>query len=176
MLGSDPQQYGLNRSLLERLYTLYDHQQPSTIENHRVTLITNYRCHRSLLALPSYLFYNSALITNNMAEKQALLHPDTTFALQFICSSLDKDIFKVEKSTNENEADLLLDAAAEYVRNWPSEWGKKDLSKVCLMATTANQVCMHTHSVEPPNKGRIGTRFFVLLREVVHCLEVTNVL
>ena len=28
-----------------------------------------------------------------------------------------------------------------------------------------------------PNKGRIGTRFFVLyLREAVHFLEVTNVL
>ena len=99
---------------------------------------------RSLLALPSYLFYNSALITNNIAEKQALLHPDTTFSLQFICcSSLDKDIVEVTESTNEEEADLLLNAAAEYVKNWPLEWGKKDLSKVCLMATTANQVCMH---------------------------------
>ena len=143
MLGSDPQQYGLNQSLHERLHTLYDCQQPSTIENHRASLIINYRCHRSLLALPSYLFYNSALITNNIAEKQALLHPDTTFSLQFICSSLDKDIVEVTESTNEEEADLLLNAAAEYVKNWPLEWGKKDLSKVCLMATTANQVCMH---------------------------------
>ena len=28
--------------------------------------------------------------------------------------------------------------------------------------------------MEPPNKGRIGTRFFVHLREAVHFLEVTN--
>ena len=30
-------------------------------------------------------------------------------------------------------------------------------------------------TVEPPNKGHIGTRFFVLLREAAHFLEVTYV-
>ena len=44
------------------------------------------------------------------------------------------------KSTNYEEAELLLNAAANFVKNWPLEWGHKDLSKVCLMATTANQV------------------------------------
>ena len=141
MLGSDPQQYGLHQSLLERLYTLYDCQQSTVIDNHRASLIINYRCHRSLLALPSYLFYNSALITNNIAEKQAHLHPDTTFSLQFICSSLDEKIFTVDESTNRQEAVFLLDATAKFVNNWPSEWGRKDLSKVCIMAATANQVC-----------------------------------
>ena len=129
----------MNISLLERLHALYDNQPSKIIKNHRASLIINYRCHRSLLALPSYLFYSSALITNKIAEKQALLHPDTTFSLQFICSSLD-DIDKVTKSTNEEEAEFLLRAAANYVKKWPLEWGKKDLSRVCLMATTATQV------------------------------------
>ena len=31
-------------------------------------------------------------------------------------------------------------------------------------------------TVKPPNRGPIGTKFFVLLREVVCSLEVTNVL
>ena len=34
----------------------------------------------------------------------------------------------------------------------------------------------NNYTVEPPNKGRIGTRFFVLLREAVLFLEVTNIL
>ena len=142
VLGDDPLKYGLGQSLLERLHELYyDEQSSVNAANHCATLLTNYRCHRSLLALPSYLFYHSALITNKEAEKQALLHPDTTFSLHFICSSLDDSIVEIIKDTNENEARLLLRAAAEYVREWPPEWKEKDLSTVCLMATTANQVC-----------------------------------
>ena len=116
--------------------------------NHRATLITNYRCHRSLLALPSYLFYNSALITNNEPEKQTHLHPDTTFSLRFICSSLQeefKNIDEVQQGTNVKEINFLLHAATKYVQNWPLEqWGEKDLSKVCLMTTNANQVFYNT--------------------------------
>ena len=142
VLGEDPLKYGLGQSLLERLHTLYDaHMQSSAnAENHCATLLTNYRCHHSLLALPSYLFYHSALMANKMAVKQALLHPDTNFSLHFICSSLDDSIVDVPNDTNEKEARLLLQAAVDYVKEWPPEWKEKDLSTVCLMAATANQV------------------------------------
>ena len=140
VLGKDPLKYGLGQSLLERLHALYYAQSCANAENHCATLLTNYRCHRSLLALPSYLFYHSALITNRMAVKQALLHPDTTFSLHFICSSLDDSIVEVTENTNQDEAHLLLQAAVDYVKEWPLDWKEKDLSTVCLMATTANQV------------------------------------
>ena len=140
VLGKDPLKYGLGQSLLERLHKHYDEQSSVNAKNHCATLLTNYRCHRSLLALPSYLFYHSALITNKMAVKQALLHPDTKFSLHFICSSLDDSIVEVTENTNEREAKLLLEAASKYVEEWPPEWKEKDLSTVCLMATTANQV------------------------------------
>ena len=140
VLGEDPLQYGLGQSLLERLHALFDSQSSANAEPHCATLLTNYRCHRSLLALPSYLFYHSALVPNKDAKKQSLLHPDTNFSLHFICSSLNDSIVEVSDSSNEGEAELLLQAAVNYVREWPSEWKEKDLSTVCLMATTANQV------------------------------------
>ena len=140
VLGEDPLKYGLGQSLLERLHNLYSSQTHTNAENHSATLLTNYRCHRSLLALPSYLFYHSTLITNRVAAKQALLHPKTSYALHFICSSLDDTIVEVKESTNEREGSLLLKAAASYVEDWPREWGQKDLKTVCVMATTANQV------------------------------------
>ena len=47
---------------------------------------------------------------------------------------------------------------------------------VCVCVRVCSCVCSCVSTVKPPNKGHIGTRFFVLLREVVHFLEVTNVL
>ena len=140
VLGEDPLKYGLGQSLLERLHTLYSTQTHTNAENHCATLIHNYRCHLSLLALPSYLFYHSALIASRNASKQAILHPDTCYSLHFICSSLDDTIVEVQDSTNQDEAVLLLEAAAKYVRKWPPEWGNRELKTVCVMATNANQV------------------------------------
>ena len=142
VLGDDPQNYGLGQSLIERLHSLYDAKTDINTENHCATLLTNYRCHQTLLALPSYLFYHSALVSNRDTSKQALLHPDTTYSLHFICSSLDDTIVEVKDSTNEDEAKLLLNAAAKYVKNWPPEWGEKKLQTVCVIAATANQVFM----------------------------------
>ena len=140
MLGSDPQKYGLGKSLLERLHTLYTDKRNNNAEKHCSTLLANYRCHRALLALPSYLFYQSALVTNKEAAKQAQLHPQASFPLHFICSSLDDALLEVKESTNAYEADLLLHAAAKYVDEWPSQWGRRNLKTVCIMATTGNQV------------------------------------
>ena len=149
VLGKDPLKYGLGRSLLERLHSMYAAQASNNAENHSATLLSNYRCHRSLLALPSYLFYHSALIANRVAEKQALLHPCTTYSLHFICSSLDDSVVEVEESTNAKEASLLLHAAAKYIAEWPyHEWGEKDLKTVCIMASTANQVYTQTFYID----------------------------
>ena len=140
VLGEDPLKYGLGQSLLERLHNLYSTQTHTNAEHHCATLIHNYRCHHSLLALPSYLFYHSALIANRDPSKQALLHPKTSYALHFICSSLDDTIVEVQDSTNREEAVLLLEAAAKYIKKWPPEWGNRKMKTVCVMATTANQV------------------------------------
>ena len=94
---------------------------------HRATLLTNYRCSHALLSLPSYLFYNSALVTEAKSSHSKALH--------FICSSLDNDSLEVTVSQNEQEADDLLEFLEKYQQT--HEWEPKS---VCMMATTGNQV------------------------------------
>lgn len=135
MLGEAAINHGLSTSLLERLHERYEKLVGDT---HRATLLTNFRCHHALLALPSYLFYDSALIT--AADTATHLHPKTKYPLHFICSSLSQER-EVKASTNEFEITLLLQQVLKYVKDWPTkEWGFKDLSKICIMTTTASQV------------------------------------
>ena len=139
VLGEKPKKYHLNVSLLERLHALYTCQKDTS--HLCATLLTNYRCHRALLALPSYLFYESTLIISSDFKKQPKLHPcSSSFPLHFICSSLDDTVVEVKESTNHKEAVLLLDEAVKYVKEWPQEWDDKNEHPVCIMSTTANQV------------------------------------
>ena len=124
-------------SLLERLHKQY--KRIPCAETHCATLLNNYRCHKVLLSLPSYLFYNSALVTK--AEKDAQLHPIDKTPLHFICSDLDDSTIEVVKSNNHKELQMLLDTAVKYTSPWPDEWGPKDLSTICIMTATGNQVC-----------------------------------
>ena len=133
-------EHGLNLSLLERLHQNYRDENLTYFSmKHIASLVTNYRCHHALLSLPSYLFYDSALIT--AAKSARCLHPKAKFPLQFICSSLVDDIQEIRDSKNEFEASILLKEALKYIDEWPTlEWEDKDLQKVCIMAATVNQV------------------------------------
>ena len=138
-MGEEAREYGLKTSLLERLHALYTKEEKNT-SHLCATLLTNYRCHRALLALPSYLFYDSTLITNRNSKKQPKLHPLTFCPLHFICSSLDDTVVEVKESTNDREAILILDKAVEVVDNWSQEWDDIRQRPVCIMSTTSNQV------------------------------------
>jgi superfamily I DNA and/or RNA helicase/exoribonuclease R len=130
----------LKISLLERLHSLYNSDELTNYSTtHCISLYTNFRCHHALLSLPSYLFYDSMLMT--AAESVTHLHPDVKYPLHFICSSFREEVEKVtESATYPLEADLLLDEAVKYMKNWPSkQWGNKDLRNICLMAATQNQ-------------------------------------
>ena len=138
-MGDIAIKHGLSISLLERLHLKYSQKTLYQFsETHCATLLTNFRCHHALLSLPSYLFYQSALIT--VAEASASLHPKAKYPVHFICSNLSNET-KVAECINVTEIDLLLQEVLKYVNDWPAtEWGEKDLSKICVMATTANQV------------------------------------
>ena len=140
VLGEMARDNGLKCSLLERLYTLYSTERlEKSSETHCATLLTNFRSHHALLSLPSYLFYSSALMT--VAKATTQLHPDAGYPLHFICSSLDQQVLEVSESSNRREIELVLDEVKKYVDNWAyEEWGEKNLSDICIMATTANQV------------------------------------
>ena len=125
---------------MERLHKIYnseDFVHDSRVAAHCATLLTNYRCHHAILSLPSYLFYDSALIS--AADAATHLHPSANYPLHFICSSLS-DEKEVQDSTNDFEVELLLREVQKYVNDWPKQWGKRNLREVCVMATTANQV------------------------------------
>ena len=111
--------------------------------------MNNYRCHKALLSLPSYLFYDSDLVAK--ADVDAQLHPEDHFPFKFICSNLDDSVAEVETSDNHDEAKLLLERAHDYASKWPvHEWGPKDLRTICIMTATANQVCYVHYSCTVP--------------------------
>ena len=140
VLGEKARENGLKYSLLERLYTIYSKEELlEASQTHCASLLTNFRSHHALLSLPSYLFYSSALMT--VAKATTQLHPDAGHPLHFICTSLDKEVLEVSESSNRKEIELILDEVNKYVDNWPyKEWGEENLSDICIMATTANQV------------------------------------
>ena len=134
---------------MERLHQTYNlsDRLKNAANSHSATLLNNYRCHRALLSLPSYLFYDSALLSK--AESNAQLHPKAEFPLHFICSSLESIKCGVQDNSYESEAEILLDEVMSYVSEWPREWGKKDLSSICIMTATADQVSMKIKTTLP---------------------------
>ena len=73
-------------------------------------------------------------------DTAAQLHPIDKTPLHFMCSDLDDSIIKVENTNKYKELRWLLDAAVKYTSMWPDEWGPQDLSTICIMTATANQV------------------------------------
>ena len=147
VLGDEARDNGLKVSLLERLHAIYN-SSPSDFlsETYCATLLNNYRCHRALLSLPSYLFYNSSLVA--MPQSDAQLHPMCSdFPLHFICSSLNDEVLEVKEGINNMEAEILLDEVVKYVSSWPvHEWGCPDLSSLCIMTATSDQVSSYLPS------------------------------
>ena len=134
VLGDEAQENGLAVSLLERLHGMYEKLEAA--RNHYVTLVTNYRCHPGILELAEKLFYKLPL---NCNIPNSSAHPDAPYPLLFFCSSIDD---KVKTDMNKQEAEITLKLVAQFSKRWPSErWGRMDLSQMCFMSPTRNQVC-----------------------------------
>ena len=131
MLGEEARENGLKYSLLERLQVLYDKYGDQAL-NHMVSLSTNYRCHKDIVEIPNKLFYDDKIKPCPLNTHH---HPDATFPLLFICSSVS--------STTDNvmEAQLILQQVEKFaVHSWPSNWGERDLTKICLVTASRPQV------------------------------------
>lgn len=138
VLGKEAQQYGLNISLLERLWNVYQKLDPVTLSHQCVQLNVNYRAHKEIVKLASSLFYNSILTS---VVPDSISHPDAPYPLLFVCSSLDDIVEQIERDTDENEARVVLDEAKRFVEKWPTkQWGPKDISSVCIITPTRHQV------------------------------------
>ena len=84
-------------------YTVSEYSSLSTIT--LALLLTNYRCHDSILRLPSNLFFNSTL----QVRSNSKLHPKTVSALEFICTSIDSTITTSSQDYSEEEAKTTLE-------------------------------------------------------------------
>ena len=128
VLGDDARRYGLKLSLFERLHAMYVEKGECT-QTHSITLLTNYRCHHTILSLPSYLFYESALLTKAKASTHSSLN-----GLHFICSSLDAFVKEVKSNVNMLEVTLLMQEALAFVESSTQH------VKVCIMVATNDKV------------------------------------
>lgn len=123
VLGEDTRKHGLKLSLFERLHIMY--AETEYAQTHNITLLTNYNCHHAILSLSSYLFYESALLTN--AKGSTL-----SSGLHFICSSLNKDEHEVRDNLNKLEADILIEAVIDHLEHYSLN--------ICIIASSSTQV------------------------------------
>ncbi|XP_065917904.1 3'-5' exoribonuclease HELZ2-like isoform X2 [Dysidea avara] len=138
VLGEKAHANGLSKSLLLRLHKHYQDVFKHTKNNpYTALLLTNYRCHDSILRLPSNLFYKSTL----QVRTNSNLHPKTVSALEFVCTSVDSSITASSGDCSEEEARATLEQVKQYINPWPAaQWGYKDYSTICVMASSKSQV------------------------------------
>ena len=82
----------------------------NTLCIHVAILLTNYRCHDTILRLPSTLFFESTLQARSTAE----LHPSCTSALEFVCTSLDQNRLYNCPDFDDMEAVILLEQVVSH--------------------------------------------------------------
>ena len=126
----------LGSSLLERLFTHYKTKHRRSIQKHTAALLTNYRCHPSILTLSSSLFYEHTLLSRS--ESKA--HPLAPYPLVFACSSLQKQSLKCLPDEDTHEADLLVNKMLQFVKEWPKN--ENNDKPIGLLASTRKQVCI----------------------------------
>ena len=139
VLGEVPQEHGLSKSLLERLYDLYCSQDYMDVAKpYCANLRTNFRCHRKILDLACQVAYKKHLYCEVPDES---VHPDAKFPLQFVCTSLDSNIEATESSVNKIEVEVALNKASSFLIKWPENvWGKRDPSEICFLSPCRAQV------------------------------------
>ena len=138
MLSEVARVNGLGTSLLERLFSLYSNTIKCT-QTHTSTLLTNYRCHPSILMLASSLFYECTLLSRSKSKP----HPRAPFPIVFSCSSMkdDSSAFGDIAAVNLQEAKLLVESMFQFIHDWPREDIKRNKKpRIGLLASTRKQV------------------------------------
>jgi hypothetical protein len=141
VLGVNAREYGLSKSLLERLHSLYSQGNLKAISKHyEAILLNSYRCLPEIVQLPGTLFYQRL---NIQAKNDIRPHPCWEFPLQFVCTSVDEaplckwtsewDL----KKTADTEVKALQGIVQKCIDTWPvDKWGKKNLSSLCVVTPT----------------------------------------
>ena len=138
VLGDEARDNGLATSLLERMIRHYGNMG-TVARQHVANLVTNYRCHASILKLPEALFYKVPLPCNSASKT----HPDAAYPYLFVCSGVREGKVPGERSTSRKEAEIVMRQVKRFTEPWPTrEWGNKSLQKVCVMSSSRSQVCL----------------------------------
>lgn len=143
VLSDQARQYGLDKSLMERLCSLYQQlsEAGAATEKHLLRLSTNYRCHPALRNFVRQLFYRNFDLKSPQHHKLPSAHPKYSKCLLFVCSGVEENIKDVSSNFNEKEAMALLQVLKHIAFfNWPGEWGKRDLHQCCIMSPSRSQV------------------------------------
>ena len=77
-------------------------------------LLTNYRCHDSILRLLSNLFFKSTLQVRTKNE----LHPKTSSALKFVFTSMDSSVNVSTEDCSAVEARIILEKVCVTIQHY----------------------------------------------------------
>lgn len=141
VLSDTARENGLGESILERLYSHYKAKRHlSLVKTHTSTLLTNYRCHPSILMLASSLFYECTLLSKTKRQT----HPKAPYPLVFACTSVSQNGYRDCRPENEEEAKLLIDKLVEFIRTWPKpnkeQRPNPPKEQIGVLASTKQQV------------------------------------
>lgn len=142
VLGEEARKGGLDKSLLERLlveYSQLDKANQFATCAYRSTLVTNYRCHKSICRLSKELFYPTTPLRVFKDDKPPILPLNNSqTSLHFLCCDVG-DV--VETSVNKTEALAVVTVLQNIVSKWPPHGlGKIDASRICVMSKSRSQV------------------------------------
>ena len=138
MLSETACKNGLGESILERLFSHYKAKKHlSLIKTHTSTLLTNYRCHPSILMLASSLFYECTLLSQTIRN----IHPKAPYPLVFACTSVSQNSYRNCHPENEEEAKLLVNKLVEFIQTWPNPHKEQ----IGVLASTKQQVRYYRH-------------------------------
>ena len=136
VLSELAQQYELGVSLLERLFNLYKSKR---CDHHTASLLTNYRCHSSILSFTSSLFYQHTLLSRRSSET----HPLAPYPLVFTCTSVNNSI-KSLPAEDLHEAEVLIEKLESFVSQWPRSNPKQT---VVVLASARKQVIKYNRYI-----------------------------
>ena len=124
--------WGLQRSLPERLFDCYCEKMPS--EDRVIFLTENYRSHPDILQFPSDNFYGEELI----ARSEYASHPRFGPLLFFAAHGVEEA--RENSYINTTEVGEIVKRVEWRADDWPEEWEKKDLSQIGVISAYMTQV------------------------------------
>ena len=132
-------EWGLQRSLPERLFDHYEATGDETFKNANVMFLTeNYRSHQEILNFPSENFYGGQLVARGHADQPA--HPRLG-PLVFYTARGKEEKDHDHSFMNLAEVDEVVKRVKELAGDWPTkEWGEMDLSQIAVLAAYRYQV------------------------------------